>query len=770
MPIHTLKGYLEKIGAPAAWFRVVDNGPTTDDPHTWTWIDEIHNRDYRTYEIAKSLPLLYYEPNSESSSPDLIKNRAPVPYFPWSAHCHGTVPGGIDFTPYRWQLNPTSGITQGFGFGGFTAATNTSSPLIQREARFKQTDPSSLPSVSFALPKRTIPGSWTIPAGANNIQAQHDDSLGNSVVTQFPFTLECWARPTSANTDSMSGNSDGSAGGDNGYCPHNILMIACPNPADGYAGQTVTADVPNTWRHWGIGLEESETGVPVIHWGGFKTLGSNIGQNALHVAGPDPTRTAKPEANGNRHNKWAHVVGVFHSRTEVQLFYNGREVAYYEGDPPTGGNFITPAGATVPFQTGQQDNRVPDIATYDGIDQHNFLEGKTIWMGGYQWYRHAAQGVTVTDRRGNFDYAGKIAYPAVYAKALSAKEVMDHYLTMTQGANITIRGEADNWIQAGGSAGSEKGVMAIRKYMNPGLRHCDEIIIRDDVVGPLGSGKNAEYTETEAMSIDQDAAAALRSRYFNSPIGTILAGDGRYQDNAITGFAPEGFGILTCLNICRYGGAFDGVNASATLMDFTGVTQYDQPGGTDAENFSAGFKTQLVDVSGYIDAYGLTSARATNTTDQNLSINWATFKTDDPLVDGQRHRTHVFGMFYDTLAGNMWAGWSRWLNLSSPGAGAQSLSGSGFVNTWSLRTYHSGIGKANSDGLVPWQANDHKFQIGPTALLFGGGYDGIASARRRFSGVGATLRTRFPANKVRRHMGLKRNSPNTGGTLPRGAV
>ncbi len=769
---------LADAGACAYWARVYLASSSDNASETYIWQDLIHNRDYRTHEIAKSEAKCFWEPQWDNATPTEIKNGAP---YVGALDIEPGNSGGSPIINANWRLIPF-GTTQFYGYGNNNPLSNqgnNASPLRQRFNDDDQVDAGALPGSGSSRPTTTIPGCFNIPDG-KNLQAENINFAINKIVNSFPFTLEAWARPGNGNSDDMAGNSDGNAGTDNGYSPHNVMMIACPNPTDANPGEDSSLALPagapdSSWRHWGIGFAEGQTGVPVIHWGGWKTLGGgNNGQEALHVAGPDPSRQYKPDHTGNENNTWAHIVGVFHSRTEVQLFYNGVEVAYYKDNA-----FHEPAGQTNKnFNSGGVDNRVPDIATFNGISTQLYTIGTTAWIGGVEWDTHGTGIGTGGSAHSNYAFAGRVAYPALYERALTAEEVHDHYMTMSQEGNCVVSGEAPNFLTMSPNAGTNpKGLLATQKTRIGGQRGCDEMIIRDDTLNPPNNAKGqSSYTAVNPIRITEKGSAALRGKYFSDPIESISAGDARYYDGIIPNFNETGFGIITSLQVRREDGlAFGGAdtNAAATFMDLTGMPQFDQPGGSaDLDNI-IGFKLSATDTFGiYLNtkfySYPGTSTDAAIYNGSDISMQTSSGLSAKTPVE--RAKSQVLGFAHDTQAGK--------IHLSSPEIVLNVVSVTEIPddgrfplsqqNKYSMRTFQTSQNR--SYPMAPWSASDNAWQVGPTALLMAGDGKAVQDISRKMTGATSKLRTRFASNQLRRHMGLSRMPAGSQNKFKKGSV
>ncbi len=753
MAVNHLAKIIEDSGAAAFWARAyqVTSSGVLSVAQIWRFQDLIHARDYRVHEIRESEAFCYWEPQwNNSSATAEVKNSAPCDLSLASEISPFTPPGITGTAERNWSLVPY-GTTQVYGFGNkdfFSEAGNDDSPLRERQGAAEQVDPSALPGSGTSRPTTTIPGCWVFDDG-DNMQAEKYNADGDKIVSSFPFTLEAWARPTSGNTTSMTGNSDGSQNGDNGYCPHNVMMVACPNPAD--ATGAIAAGAPDTsWRHWGIGFHQGETGVPVLHWGGWKIGSPNRFQDGLYVAGPDPTRQYKPDTTGDAHDKWAHIVGIFHSQTHVQLFYNGVEVANYSGL-----NYHSPqTGAAEAFS-----NRLPDIAAFQGIQgDRPYIEGATVWLGGVNWATHGTGQSTTS--HSNYAYAGRIAYPALYHRALTAKEVHDHYLTCTQEGCLQVGAESINYDSTGGV--SAKGLLDVQKTRVPGLRGCDEIVVRDDTLNPPG-GRFA-YPAVNPIRLSDRASAALRGAYFDNAISSVT-GDARYQDNAITGFANTGYGAIFALDVRRdagTGGGSAAAGATATFMNLTGLPQFDQPGGSDdIDDALGGFKVVFEDIAGTFSARELRSfdlSALTEASANGYNKRILTLFSHPPLDASHRFKSTVYGLTHDTVAHKIAASVRK--NADFGEGGTVDIDAAKRKHT--LRTFQTSPDR--SYPAQAWEASDHTFQIGPCALLMKGDTNAMRTTVRRMAGNAGRLRSRFSTRSPRRHFGLM---GTTGGHVTR---
>lgn len=758
MAINHLVRMLEDAGASAYWSRVQPILSNNDAAQLYIWADQIHNRDYRTYEILRSGAKCYWEPQWNDSSPDLIKNAAPTS-LPLSQEPNNSLGAVIN---QNWDLVPSASTTQFYGFGNENTLANSQnnlSPLRRRYFTDDQVDESTLPLSGSSRPTQTIPGCWNLPDGAY-LQGENPNFFVTKVENSFPFTLEAWARPSNQNTADMSGNSNGTQNQDNGYCPHNVLMIACPNPDDvGSAGALATGAPDASWRHWGIGFHEANTGVPVIHWGGWKTLSPNRGQEALHVAGPDPSRQYKPDHTGAANNAWAHIVGVFHSRTEVQLFYNGVEVAYYKDT-----SFHEPAGQTdINFNFGGEDNRVPDISSFVGIPgTQSYVQGAVPWIGGVNWDTHQTSGPSITDHS-NYAFAGRVAYPAIYGKALTAKEVMDHYMTCSQEQNMVVAGEAPNYVAGGGTDGNQKGLLRVQKTRIPGQRGADELVVRDDTLAPFANnkGQNA-YGAVNPIRITDKGSIALRGRYFQDPIGPLSSGNARYLDGDLPNFNETGYGIIMSVDVRREDGiGYQGsaANHAFTFMDMTGLLQFDQPNGANGIDDLVGFKVSCIDTVGLYETYQFGSFTGTSslvTVFNGSNVGYRMGTTQCARTPNERPRSYVMAFSHDTQAAKIhFSNKHLTLNAGYPALEDDGRIGVNVQNTYSMRTFGTSPNRAYP--LVPWtNVSDASYQIGPCAIVMAGDGKATQVMSRKLAGTHGKMRTRFTATGLRRHFNLSR--------------
>ncbi len=766
MAINHLAKMLDDAGAAAYWGRVFIQSGNTSSATSYIWQDLIHNRDYRSYEILKSEAECYWEPQWDNSTPSEIKNAAP-----WTK--------SLDLEPYsgsgasrNWRLIPMTGVTQDYGWNSsdLMALTTAASPMRERYGDLDQVDVTALPLTGSARPTTSVPGSFVVPSG-KHLQANNDSA--SKIVTSFPFTLEAWVRPSNTNDDDMAGNSDGTASGDNGWTPHNIMMVACPNP-ESASGELAAGAPDSSWRHWGIGLSQDNTGVPVIHWGGWKTLSPNTGEAALHTAGPEPSRCYKPDLTGNAPNQWAQVVGIFHSRTEVQLFYNGIEVAYYKDTS----FHEASTGTDVDFNSGGVDNRVPNIATFTGIQgTESFVQGATVWLGGVVWNTHPSSGSPTY--HGNYDFEGRISAPALYKRALTSKEVADHYMTMTQESSMQVLGESLDFVADGGTPGTEKGLLEIQKSRIKGQRGCDELVIRDDTLTSVAGGKSLLYAQENPIQITDKGAGAIYGRYFKDPIlpvsSTAEGGSDIYiKDNQLTNFDCTGYGIITALNVRREdntGGSGSAVGADCTLLNLTGKAQYDQTSGSNKTGKLGGFRLDWDDTSGLYGTtkfifYAMESSGGNNFNFAE-GVNYPSWGARFP---GERAKSQITAFSHDTTAGKIHLSTKQSLldtSRNTTDDGRVDLNRS--FNHWSLRLI-APSGTVRSNPITPWVASDHKWQIGPSSLIMAGDGKATQVITRKMSGAGSKLRTRFSSNNLRRHFNLSRMPAGMATKYARGTV
>ena len=675
-----------------------------------------------------------------------------------------------------WVLKPNS-ASQQYGYCTWPLNTTNSSPTVQRMDWHNTVDTSTLPlSSSDPMPTPTIPGCWNITDDQEKATSKHSLQASPQATRSLTRSRLPWKPGPGQQTPTMTlwlATVTGlNLAVTMGIPPHSILMVTSPNPADSSL-DALTHDEPTTnWRHWGIGFAEDANGTPVIHWGGWKTKGGgNKRTRCASRRRPRPHSSAVPIfCQDSSNNNWAHVVGIFHSRTEVQLFYNGREVAYYKDD-----SFTKPGvdadRTQVDFNSGGNDNRVPDIATYNYTDDQDYNEGVTAWCGGVCWWNHVASGPSAGAHHSNFAYVGRIAAPAIYRRALTSKEVMDHYLTMRQGSNIHLKGEAKNYVTLGGTAGEEQGVISVDRSLAPGQRNMEAMIVRSHELNapPDGTPKNLPLYAGESMQIDARAGGALRTRYFYTGIERQTSGDARYDDRAITGFDPPGYGLITTFNPVRWDGAGGATNNTAVFFDLTGASQYLQDQGTDTNDNLGGFQVGYTDTGSGEIIYFRDCLLSHITAGSSAYVAGLTYATDDVRTQSQRITGTTYGFTHDPIAYTVGATLIQPNSLklipADPEVGLLHNGVSpNFTNT-TLRTDWSGggIGRdltllTTTDGVGGEKST---LRIGPTALLMNGDFKEFRRLTRAVAGYSFSQRTRLAANTLRRHCWLKRINPQS---------
>jgi hypothetical protein len=484
MSIHRIRQKLEDNGAACFWGRIEPVSAADGQPTVYRWVDEINDRDYLAKCVADGAYALwmprYNVGNGGGIPSDLIQMAVPE-------SGGGTYAGaqrglsGSGGSPNWGRLIAPALLGQNIGFYGEGGSL---SPLARR-TNATQTWPVSNPEM-------TVPGSWTM---ANNEVLVAEQTGTTKIVDSFPFSLECWVKPTASNTGTDPTATDK---------PGCAIMIAPPNDP----GSPADAHPQDGWQCWGVGFkaDSSNPGVPVVFWGGWQ------GHDPLYQAGPDPGRTKYPTSSSNPSTaEWQHVVAVFHSATHVQLFWNGREVGNYNNNDF--GSFRDQNGVNRAWSTRPASNP----ATYS----YSAAPGLTAWVGGCTWF-HVPGGLGITSEN-QFTMSGMFAYPAVYRKALSNREVMQHFLTCRQAANITLRGEAQDY-----SGSAPQGVLKVERTKVPGLGRTDQILIWKDQI----------TTGQASMEMDPDGKAAIQQCALPDPFPYLsgVTDDRRYHDGNQGGF------------------------------------------------------------------------------------------------------------------------------------------------------------------------------------------------------------------------------------------
>ena len=477
---------LEDKGAACFWGRIESVSAADGAPTVYRWLDEINDRDYLAKCVGDGAFALWMPSSLVGNGAAAPLNRVKM-VIPAAGLSYESAQGGIGGVGgnQNWgdMITPALSL-QDIGFYG---EGDSLSPLARR-TKAQQTYPIS------SVKAETVPGSWSLSSDATFV-AEHSGT--DKIVTQFPFTLECWAKPTSANvgTDPSGGNRPGAA-----------IMIAPPNNPE--SPNTAIAVPGDGWKCWGIGFKADTTnpGVPVIFWGGWE------GHNDLWQAGPDPGRAKYPTSTTNPStDEWQHIVGVFHASNHVQLFWNGREVGNYN------------ANELSSFRDESGNDQAWVGKTIAGPPQVNYTyaPGLTAWMGGCAW--HYSSGGAGAVGESQFHLAGSLAYPAVYRKALSNREVMHHFLTCRQAANITLRGEAQDY-----SGSAPQGVLKVERTKVSGLGRSDQILIYKDQI----------TTGEASMEMAADGKAAIQQCGLPDPFPYLsgVTDDRRYHDGNQGGF------------------------------------------------------------------------------------------------------------------------------------------------------------------------------------------------------------------------------------------
>lgn len=477
---------LEDNGAACFWGRIESVSASNGQPTVYRWVDEINDRDYLAKCVADGAYAMwmprYNLANGGVPSDKRFNMVVPEAGSSYQSAQLGLSSGG----GLNWGRMIVPALTgQNVGFYG---ESGDLSPLARR-TKAQQTYPNNSPK------PEAMPASWSLAAQACFV-AEHSGST--KIVESFPFTLECWANPTAANSGEFP-----TANGKPGCA----LMVAPPNNPE---SPNTSISAPGAgWKCWGVGFKDdsSNPGVPVVFWGGWE------GHDTLYQAGPDPGRTKYPTSSSSPSSTdWQHVVAVFHSANHVQLFWNGREVGNYNNSDFT----------SFRDQTGSNQSWSGKTVTNPSSYSYSHAPGLTAWMGGCNWFYDPGGGATPTLEK-QFPLAGKFAFPAVYRKALSNREVMHHFLTCRQAANITLRGEAQDY-----SGSAPQGVLKVERTKVSGLGRSDQILIY----------KNQITTGQASMEISADGKAAMQQCGLPDPFPYLsgVTDDRRYHDGNQGGF------------------------------------------------------------------------------------------------------------------------------------------------------------------------------------------------------------------------------------------
>ena len=409
MSRHHIVGKLEHRGAIAFYN---ETGPVTDSgTHTtFEYRDVIHNRDYYSQEIGKSQPTVYL--THVGLFDTVLYNRTPANGLPLAS--------AVTTANADWQCNITINVNgTPAKKTGYIDDTGAYSPLRERFNRFGK-------SLSNQTGIANTTKNTSLEFGSRDM-VQSATNTGWNPVTGFPFTLEAWAKPV-----------DGGAP-DHGR-PRMVLGINHP-------GSDTSATVPgSTWRHWGIGFAGTNNAQtdykddPAIMWGGWDSeieFDPDYGDQVVGLpSDPIGVGASIDDVQSSWGDDWQHIVGVFYGPESFALYSNGRCVQY-SGDVPDFMN-TDPENKQMchmdensmrkfgPWNYGAKDRRITPISG-----------NLCVSLGGN---RHQDQGTDAWHY--SRDFHGSIAHSAIYDRALSTREVYDHYITMTQGANLVTEGNS----------------------------------------------------------------------------------------------------------------------------------------------------------------------------------------------------------------------------------------------------------------------------------------------------------------------------------------
>ena len=439
-----IRGIYKHHGAFAIWDHVDKVGL-----NTWLYREHVHDRDYRSFDVAQSEPTVMWQALTSGSGN--ILNTAPVSGFSLSHSFSGSS------NPYCLGGELTN-VTHNVGYDDVAWNSNTdengNSPLVKRREHPTGTamhtnnasfefDNAPLGNLSYII--GTANGTW-VNSGSPKEPAS------------FPFTLEAWAKPTATVTGTG----------------HNMVF--------GLQKRGIAGVAESTHRFWGIGFREGSVGLPCAMWGNWTDV---------YAAGPDPFRSPTPNASTAADGKWHQIVAVFHNQSKVQLFYDGREVGGYDGgyldvdlwNTNSWPQNLYDAGGV---EIGRKDmNHNHDMAQNPGIaqkfvsgtpgtDEVPYIEnpgdaGSTLVpVAGSSWFLESDSSVS-TKRR----YRGKAAAMTVYNRALSTEEVFDRYMTMTQGMDLVLKTQ-------NGTVGGDFGVRSVIQLdtWGAGSRRVDMIEVK----------------------------------------------------------------------------------------------------------------------------------------------------------------------------------------------------------------------------------------------------------------------------------------------------
>jgi hypothetical protein len=437
-------------GAIAFWDKIVKKveGDSSGTPSEYHWLEAIHDRDYRDYEIGKSNPLWFFQPTSaavwpNSMGPGLAHS---VPKPAGITVNEGYLHDANSYSPLAKRRANEEGKAPVRGFGGHLLATgpHTCQTSVSISALPIQDDP-AIAKALIGLPSSDGSGGYLNPV---------------RLTGDFPFTMECWVK---------GANYDGTSPG--------VALAVGPWLDPDNTG--TSQDPAASWRFLGVGFSTSPTGggaIPAALWGGFESLlapthgGSSSdsdsdlwqafpdpdltrgtdGSSWIHNAGANPTWSYYPGVV-NEDDQWHHLVLVVHGAKHLQLYYDGRCVMNCE-DRFWGVNDDIYSGDsyTIPFDnTTSGDLNSADRSPFSFSD-FSSSQPMAMYIGGLSHhYKDATSGDAKVNTINTMN--GDVAACATYDRALSSGEVLDHYVTMTQAFTIKLLSDSTDGTTTSGS-------------------------------------------------------------------------------------------------------------------------------------------------------------------------------------------------------------------------------------------------------------------------------------------------------------------------------
>jgi hypothetical protein len=403
-------------GAVAFWDKVVHktNG-SGGTPEEYHWIEAIHDRDYKDYELGISQPRWLFQPTT--SATDWV-NSAP----------DGIIAHGIP---------QPAGITVN---EGYLHDAGSNSPLAKRRANDEGKEPDRASGHLVPTSPHTCQTSVEVDS-SKPLQGLPVDQGGGFLnpvrgLGDFPFTLEAWVKDA---TDGL------------------ILGVSpwMDPAADGSSNEPAS-----TWRFVGVGLH---TGIPIAMWGGFDPnpvtdISATPGQDDVYFSYPDINLTRGTDGTPWTYNAgalsqtlgysgdslWHHVVLIVRGQDHIQLFYDGRcilnakDYFWYKNVGMTGGGLGNFAKFNDTDGAGS-DCRIFKMSQFSA--PHKFA----MQVGGltHHWESGGSpQTRNIHHLHGVGD--ASVAACSTYARALTDEEILDHYVTMTQAFTIKLLGDSSD--------------------------------------------------------------------------------------------------------------------------------------------------------------------------------------------------------------------------------------------------------------------------------------------------------------------------------------